>query len=106
MHVDDLVNYSIQILKISKKKYWRNFSYDNSHLNIGSGYEISITDLAKTIFKILDYYPKIIFNKKKPNGMKRKIMSNTKIKNILKNYKSYNKSIFYKKLENIVNHYH
>ena len=103
LHVDDLVINAIKLLKIPKKKYWINFTYSNSHLNLGSGFEISIINLTKMICKILNYYPKIIFDKKKPNGVKRKIMSNLKIKKILKSYKPYDNKIFYKKLTAIVN---
>ena len=105
MYVEDLVINSIKILKISKKNYWKNFDYSNSHLNIGSGYEISIINLAKMICKIVNYFPIIKFNKKMPNGVKRKIMSSYKIKKILKSYKQYNKKIFYNKLEKIINNY-
>ena len=99
LHVDDLVDYSIQILKINKNNFWKNFDCKNSHLNIGSGYEISIVDLAKIIFKIVNYYPKIEFDKTMPNGVSRKIMSNTKVRKILKNYKPYDKSSFYQKIK-------
>ena len=105
MHVDDLVINLIKILKLSKKTYWKNFTHTNSHLNTGSGYEISIIDLAKMICKILDYFPKIKLDKKMPNGVKRKIMSNIKIKKILKSYKPYTKKIFYEKLKIIVENY-
>ena len=105
MHVDDLVLYSIKILQISKGVYWKNFKFINSHLNIGSGYEISIINLAKMICKIVNYFPKIKFDKNMPNGFKRKIMSNAKVKKILKSYKPYTKKIFYKKLQNIVENY-
>ena len=37
-----------------------------------------------------------------PNGVKRKIMSNSKIKKILKSYKPYNENIFKKKLVKII----
>ena len=40
-----------------------------------------------------------------PNGVKRKIMSNIKIKKILKSYKPYTKKIFYEKLKIIVENY-
>ena len=105
MHVDDLVINSIKILQISKRAYWKNFKFSDSPLNIGSGYEISIINLAKMICKILNYFPIIKLDKTMPNGVKRKIMSNAKVKKILKSYKSYNNQIFYQKLQNIVKNY-
>ena len=102
LHVDDLVETSVKLLKISKKKYWNYFKKDQTHLNVGSGYETSINKLAKIISKLVDYKPIFKFNKKMPNGVKRKIMSNSKIKKILKSYKPYNEDIFKKKLNELI----
>tara|TARA_A100001015_G_scaffold308689_1_gene406751 strand:+ start:2687 stop:3649 length:963 start_codon:yes stop_codon:yes gene_type:complete len=102
LHVDDLIETSIELLKIPKKKYWKHFKKDQTHLNVGSGYETSIVNLAKIISELVEYYPIFRFNKKMPNGVKRKIMSNSKIKTILKSYKPYNEDIFKKKLVKII----
>ena len=102
LHVDDLIEMSIELLKISKKKYWSYFDKDKTHLNVGSGYETSIVNLARIISHILKYYPIFKFNKKMPNGVKRKIMDNRKIKKLLRSYKPYNKKIFEEKLRQVI----
>jgi GDP-L-fucose synthase len=51
--------------------------FKENYLNIGSGSEISITDLAKLIMKVLDYNIDIIYDKKKPNGTLSKILDTT-----------------------------
>lgn len=48
-------------------------------INIGSGEEISIHDLALTIKKVVGYQGKIIYNQNKPNGTMRKLLDNSKI---------------------------
>ena len=48
-----------------------------SHINIGSGFEISIKDLAYLIAKIIDYKGSIIFDHSMPNGTPRKIMDSS-----------------------------
>jgi len=45
----------------------------NTHINIGTGKEISIGDLAKLIAKIMDYEGKFVFNADKPDGTMRKL---------------------------------
>jgi len=45
----------------------------NTHINIGTGKEISISDLAKLIAKIVGYTGKIIYNNNKPDGTMRKL---------------------------------
>ena len=51
-------------------------------INIGSGKEISIKNLAKLISKLIGFKGKIIFDKKMPDGTPRKILDIAKIKKI------------------------
>ena len=54
--------------------------YDDSvAINIGSGQEISIEQLAKLISKVVDYSGEIVFNKSRPNGTLRKLLDSSKI---------------------------
>ncbi|MAQ71291.1 MAG: GDP-fucose synthetase [Alphaproteobacteria bacterium] len=52
---------------------------DLEHINIGSGEEISIKKLVKLIAKVVGYQGDIVFNPDHPDGVKRKIVDNTKI---------------------------
>jgi GDP-L-fucose synthase len=45
----------------------------NTHINIGTGKEISIAGLAKLIAKIVNYEGKFVFNTDKPDGTIRKL---------------------------------
>ena len=54
--------------------------YDDSvAINMGSGLEISIEQLAKMISKVVDYSGEIVFNKSRPNGTPRKLLDSSKI---------------------------
>jgi len=54
--------------------------YDDSvAINIGSGQEISIEQLAKLISRVVDYSGEIVFNKSRPNGTLRKLLDSSKI---------------------------
>lgn len=50
--------------------------YDNaiSHINIGTGEDITISDLAKTIAEIVGFTGKVIYDTTKPDGTPRKLM--------------------------------
>ena len=72
LYVEDMARASIQIMNVDKKKYYKIIK-PMSHINIGSGREISIKDLAKTIKKIVKYKGKIKFDMTKPNGTLRKL---------------------------------
>ena len=52
---------------------------DFSHINIGTGYEISIRELAFLIAKIINYQGNIIFDELMPDGTKRKLLDNKRI---------------------------
>ena len=53
-----------------------------SHINVGSGSELTILKLAKTIKKIVNFKGKIEFDTTKPDGMMRKLLDNKRIKKL------------------------
>jgi len=54
--------------------------YDDSvAINIGSGQEVSIEQLAKLISKVVGYSGEIVFNENRPNGTPRKLLDSSKI---------------------------
>lgn len=69
LHSDDLAEACIFMLD--------NF-HDEEHINIGSGQEISIADLAQTIAEVVGYAGTIIWDATKPNGTPRKILDTSK----------------------------
>lgn len=73
MHVDDFAEATI----FASKKY-----NSSKPINVGTGEEINIKDLALLIAKISEFKGKIVFNKNYPDGTKRKILNSNKIKKI------------------------
>jgi GDP-L-fucose synthase len=71
LHVEDLAEASLMLLDRYDEK---------APINMGSGEEISIIDLAKLIKKIVGFQGDIILDKSKPNGTPRKLLECTKIK--------------------------
>lgn len=53
--------------------------YENKIINVGSGKEILIKDLAKLVAKIIGYNGKILWDTTKPNGTLRKLLDISKI---------------------------
>ena len=51
----------------------------NLHINIGTGKEISISDLAKTVKKIIGFKGELFFNVSKPDGSMRKLIDTSKL---------------------------
>ena len=74
---------------------------DISHINIGSGEEISIHDLALMIRKVVGFKGKIKFDKSKPDGTPRKLLDTT-----ILNEKGWSSKIKLKNgIEELYNHY-
>jgi len=73
MHVSDFVKAVVFCIKRYNK---------DEPVNIGSGTQIKIIDLAKKISKILKYQGKIILNKKYPDGTYKKLLNSHKIKKL------------------------
>lgn len=73
LNVDDLANACYLLMN----------EYDEAEpINIGSGSDISITELINIIIEELDYSGKIKFDKSKPDGTLLKLLDNSKIKSL------------------------
>ena len=82
LHVDDMAKGSIFIMNLDKDILEKNISPSQSHINIGSGEEISIDELIKTIKGVVQYKGEIAFNSDMPDGTLRKFLSVNLIKKL------------------------
>ena len=74
LYVDDMALASIFVLGVDKDLYEVNTKPMLSHINIGSGEEISIRALAKMIKNIVGFEGKLVFDDSKPDGPPRKFI--------------------------------
>ena len=74
LYVDDLGSASIFALE-----NWRPKDYELNYLNVGSGAETSIKDLAILIASIVNFKGEIKWDDAKPDGTPRKLLDTTKI---------------------------
>ena len=82
LHVDDLANAILTVLKTDKKKINKIFKGKLPIINIGSEESITIKKLALLIKKIINYKGKIFFNKNYPDGTINKNLDSTIIKKL------------------------
>ena len=82
LYVDDLALASYKVMNLNKKIYKKSVKTMCSHINAGSGSELTIKKLANVIKKTLNYNGNIEFDTRKPDGMKRKILDNKRIKKL------------------------
>ncbi|OUX64063.1 MAG: GDP-fucose synthetase [Gammaproteobacteria bacterium TMED281] len=82
LFVDDLAEACIHIFNLSKKHVLSQTTLNCSHINVGSGEEISIKNLAELISQIVGYKGEIVFDSSKPDGTKRKLLNLQKINDL------------------------
>ena len=76
LYSDDLADAILFLLKMKKEKYKKYLNNEHNIVNIGSGYEYTVKDLAKIIAEVIDFKGKIICDSEKPDGTLRKFLSN------------------------------
>ena len=73
LHVDDLADACLFLMN----------TYNEAGLiNVGTGTDLSIKDLAMLVAKIVDYQGRLIFDTSKPDGTPRKLMDVSKLTNL------------------------
>ena len=82
LYVDDMARASIHIMNLDKKTYDAHTSPMSSHINVGSGQDLTINKLAETIKKIVGFRGEIYFDKTKPDGISRKFLDSQRINDL------------------------
>lgn len=74
LHVDDMAEASLFVLDLDKPTYDANTHPMLSHINVGTGQDITILDLAHMVAKVTGFQGRIITDPDKPDGTMRKLM--------------------------------
>jgi len=82
LHVDDMADASIHIINIDKKILESEVDPMLSHINIGTGTDITITNVAQTVKEVVGFCGEIFFNTEMPDGTKRKLLDVSKMENL------------------------
>jgi nucleoside-diphosphate-sugar epimerase len=82
LHVDDMAAASLFVLNLPKPDYSAGTSPMLSHINVGSGTDISILDLAQMVAKITGFSGRIMTDATKLDGPPRKLMDVTRLKSM------------------------
>jgi len=74
LHVDDMAEASLFVLDLPKPVYDANTRPMLSHINVGSGTDVSILDLARMVADVTGFRGAILTDPTKPDGTPRKLM--------------------------------
>ena len=82
LYVDDMARASVHLMNIDKKTYYKNILPTQCYMNVGSGKELTIKELAETIKETVGFKGELNFDPTKPDGSPRKFLDSKRIYNL------------------------
>lgn len=82
LHVDDMAAASIHVMELDDATYQANTQPMLSHINVGTGVDCTIGQLAKTIAEVTGFTGKLSFDTSKPDGAPRKLMDVSRLRSL------------------------
>jgi GDP-L-fucose synthase len=82
LYVDDMADACLFILGLDSRLYQENNNQMLSHINIGSGKEITIKNLAEIIKKVVNFKGNLNFDTNMPDGSMRKLVDSSRLKKL------------------------
>ena len=80
LYVDDMAAASLFVLGLDEATYKANTQPMLSHINVGTGVDITIRDMAETMKQVVGYEGKLVFDTTKLDGAARKLIDVTRLK--------------------------
>lgn len=76
LHVDDMAAACVHVSNISKNAYLETVTDPmSSHINVGTGVDCSIRELAETMLDVVGFKGSLVFDSSKPDGSPRKLLN-------------------------------
>ena len=82
LYVDDMAAASVYVMELEQSKYDENTEPMLSHINVGTGVDCTIREMAETMASVIGYKGRIIFDATKPDGTPRKLMNVNRLKKL------------------------
>jgi GDP-L-fucose synthase len=74
LHVDDLAAAAVHLMCIPAQDYATETEPMRSHVNVGTGVDVTIRELAETLVRVIGYPGRLAFDADKPDGTPRKLL--------------------------------
>ena len=82
LYVDDMAEASLFVLGLDEKTYQANTKPMLSHINVGTGVDATIREVAETMKEVVGYKGKLTFDTTKPDGAPRKLIDVSRLSNM------------------------
>jgi GDP-L-fucose synthase len=74
LHVDEMAAASVHVMNLYEATYRANTQPMLSHINVGTGVDCTIRELAETVSRVTGFQGRLVFDASKPDGTPRKLM--------------------------------
>ena len=74
LHVDDMAAASVHVMQLDVELYKANTQPMLSHINVGTGVDVTIAEMAQAMKEVTGFAGKLVFDSSKPDGTPRKLM--------------------------------
>lgn len=82
LHVDDMAAASIHVMEMADAEYQALVPQTQSHINVGTGVDCSIAQLAQLMAEVVGFQGNIVFDASKPDGTPRKLLDVSRLKSL------------------------
>ncbi|RIY32132.1 GDP-fucose synthetase [Psittacicella hinzii] len=82
LHVDDMARACVHVMSLDKQTYAGVTEPTLSHLNVGTGEDLTIKSLTELVAKVVGYQGEIVWDTTKPDGTPRKLLDISKLKSL------------------------
>lgn len=82
LHVDDMAAASVYVMELDVQTYGANTQPMLSHINVGTGIDCTIRELAETVAQVTGFTGRLVFDSTKPDGTPRKLMDVSRLNNM------------------------
>jgi GDP-L-fucose synthase len=82
LHVDDMASASVYVMELPSESWNANTKPMLSHINVGSGVDCTICELAETIARVTGFSGRLTFDTSKPDGTPRKLLDVSRLKSL------------------------
>ncbi len=82
LHVDDMAAACVHVMELDETIYRAHTSPMLSHINVGTGVDCSIRELAETIARVTGFRGRLVFDASKPDGTPRKLLDVSRLKGL------------------------
>jgi len=86
LYVDDMAAASLFVLELDEDTYQSNTKPMLSHINVGTGLDVTIHEMTEIIKEVVGFNGKIVFDAIKPDGSPRKLIDVSRLSNMGWNY--------------------